>query len=130
VAYHIVYLTPGPQPFADGPHVASTKGWADFGTFAFEREDEFPQSAYLTNGRPPLIDEKVPGSLVALEEELPLVEAAATAAGLDDVAGVARSLQVAVRHRPAGCTGLYASDGEPDEAGEDESEPYQSNVYG
>jgi hypothetical protein len=119
VAYHIVYLTPGPQPFADGPHVASTKGWADFGTFAFEREDEFPQSAYLTNGRPPLIDEK-----------LPLVEAAATAAGLDDVAGVARSLQVAVRHRPAGCTGLYASDGEPDEAGEDESEPYQSNVYG
>jgi hypothetical protein len=127
MSFHAVYITADPPHYADGDHLATSRGWSDFGEFALAHAAHFPECAYLADGP---VDEAVPGSLARLAAELPRLAAAARAAGRSDVAGVAESLARALAAKPANCVGIYASDGESNETGEEDAEPNQSNVYG
>lgn len=122
MSFHAVYITPQPPHYADGPHIASTKGWSDFCDYVLARGEQFPACEHLTDNV--VSEQTVPGSLGYLRDELPRVQAEASATH-PDVAHVAAGLSRALDEAPAGCLGLYVSDGEPGD-----EEPWESNANG
>lgn len=112
MSLHVVYAVSETDPPLDGPHVASTRGFYDFGTFVEGRGGEFPEVAHL-------VENGWSDDFAALEAELPRVSSAAAAQ--PDVAGVADELATAVKGRPARAVAVLVTDGEPGD-GEDDGD--------
>lgn len=111
-----VFVTPTPPHYADGPHISSNTGWLEFCDYVLARGDQYPALEHLADNV--LSEEQVPGSFTYLRDDLTRLQADAGAP--PDVVGVAASLLAALDEMPAGSTGFYVSDGEPNEDLEDD----------
>lgn len=119
--YHIVYVAPEPAPPTDGPHLASSMGYHDFGTAVEQRNGAHPELAHLVeNGWSDRLD--------ALAAELPAF-ATAVRGTAPDAAHVADLFAAALRDAPAGTTAVLVTDGEPGADEPLEGAPPESNVY-
>ncbi len=125
--YHAVYVLPEPTPPVDGPGVASSMGYHDFGTYVEKYASRFPTVAHLVEHG--YVDESQPGTLSKLASELAAVERSCGPTNPNE-GHVARLLFDALQSSPPGTVGLLVSDGEPGDDSPLEGEPPQSDIYG
>lgn len=125
MSYHVAFLTEGtPEPI-EGPHVASTRGYCDFGGFVERRPKDWPFAASLVSRG--FIEETHGGEIEGLEQDLKFIEAAARDT-VPDVASVARHLLNAMYDAPAGTFSVMIVDGEGNE--DAEADPPDGDTYG
>jgi hypothetical protein len=113
MAYFICHVVSESGPPTDGPDIASTRGWADWGSWVLDRHEEFTESAHLAEHGFLEGDE----SLADLEHEL---ETIAHEIGNPDLAAVTSELLAAVRGRPKGTLAVLVTDGEPGDEDDEE----------
>lgn len=119
MSFHIVYVTSEPGSLLDGPPVATTHGFTDFGSFVEYHASEFPYTAsFVEHGQ---ADDSQAGTLDALAKEIGMI--ANNSKVEKDIRGVATSLLTGLQSRPANTVGVIVTDGE---VGED----VEGDVYG
>lgn len=112
MSWHIAYVTSESGPPIDGPHIASTRGYADFGTYVEQRARQFPVAASLVERG--FVEVVQGGEFEMLELDLRGIATAARES-LPDVAGVADHLLTGLRECPAETRAVLVTDGEPNE---------------
>lgn len=111
MSFHLVYVTSEPGPPIEGPPVATTHGFVDFGSFVETHANEFPYTAsFVEHGQ---ADESQPGTLDSLGKEIGVI--ANNSKVEEDVRGVARSLLTGLQSMPSQCVGVIVTDGESGE---------------